>query len=352
MAKSKFDIVPGVAARKKAMADPLAKPGPMSTAIRETAQTLDKAEEDLRQQRKRNADEARQWRSALEEGLVLLRLPLDVIRSEDLARDRSNLAEELKSPEMEELKQSIRVLGQKEPISVQQTGEGYSLTSGWRRLNALRMLHEETGEDRFAIVTAKVEVSGAGRMDRYVDMVTENVVRKNLSLAEMAGLAIAVAGDPEAEIADARAAVNRLYHAQSPAQRSYVNAFVKLLGELGGSLIDAREVARDLGVQVSRALTESNTAGLRKSLDEAADMAAQQKILRDFVDQSDRRPDPRGSARAAAAKTEFRVGQAKLTARKGEVRIKAPVDYSEVPREVLEDAWRAFEEVLRRQDDH
>ncbi|MBE3637235.1 ParB N-terminal domain-containing protein [Mangrovicoccus algicola] len=345
MAKSKFDIVPGVSARKAAQAE--AKPGPMSTAIRETAQTLDKAEEDLRQQRKRNAEEARQWRSAMEEGLILLRLPLDLVRAEDLARDRSNLAEELKSPEMEELKQSIRVLGQKEPIAVQQTEEGYSLTSGWRRLNALRMLFEETGEDRFSLVMAKVQVSAHGRMDRYVDMVTENVVRKNLSLAEMAGLAMAVAADPEAGTPDLRAAINRLYHAQSPAQRSYINAFARLLQLLGDSLIDARSLARDLGVQVARALSDDNLAGLRKALDEAEDPSAQQKILRDFVERVERRPDPRGSARSGAAKTEFRMGQAKLTARRGEIRIKAPVDYAEVPREVLEEAWRAFEAVLR-----
>lgn len=350
MAKSKFDILPGTPARKPQAAAPQVKPGPMSTAIRETAQTLDKAEEALREQRKRNSDDAREWRAALDAGLVLLRLPLDVIRADDLTRDRANLADELKSPEMEELKQSIRALGQKEPITVQQTEDGYSLTSGWRRLHALTALYEETGDDRFGVITAKIEMSGAGRMDRYVDMVTENVVRKNLSLAEMAGLAIAVAADPEAEVADARAAVNRLYHTQSPAQRSYINAFVKLLEQLGDSLIDPRELSRDLGVEVARALTDASIPGLRRMLGDAESVAAQQQVLRDFVTTVDRTPDPRGSSRSAAAKTEFRIGQAKVTARKGEVRIKAPIDYSEVPREVLEDAWRAFEAVIQRKD--
>ncbi|WP_172330230.1 ParB N-terminal domain-containing protein [Mangrovicoccus sp. HB161399] len=348
MAKSKFDITPGTARRPAPKPDPDAKPGPMSAAIRETARALDRSEEDLKQQRRRNAEEARQWRDAMDAGLVLLRLPLDLIRADDLARDRSDLAGELKSPEMEELKQSIRALGQKEPVTVQQDGSGYSLTSGWRRLNALKMLLEETGDPRFSLVTAKVETQATGRMDRYVDMVTENVVRKNLSLSELAGLAMAVANDPETGVADARAAVNRLYHAQSPAQRSYVNAFVRLLQDFGSVLIDPREISRDLGVQVVRALEDGNAAALRKGLAAAEGMEGQLRLLRDFIERTDRAPDPRGSGRGSAVKTEFRMGAAKVTARKGEVRIKSPVDYSELSRDVLEEACRAFEEVLRR----
>ena len=64
----------------------------------------------------------------------------------------------------------------------------YGLISGWRRLAALRALHAETGEPRFATVQALVrrpETAAAA----YVAMVEENEIRLGLSQYERARVA-------------------------------------------------------------------------------------------------------------------------------------------------------------------
>lgn len=350
MVKSRFDIDLGGAPRKPKKPKAQANPGPMSTAIRDTAQSLDKAEEDVRNRRAQNAEEARRWREAIEAGLVNLRLPISSIVEDDLARDRLNRDAELNSVEMQELKASIRELGQIEPITVFSREGAYILIAGWRRLNALKMLHEETGDPAFECVTAQVRTDAADRVDRYVSMVTENVVRKNLSMAEMAGIALSVVNDPETEVTDTKAAVSRLFSFMSSQQRSYINSFVQLMTRLGDTLVDPRGVSRDLGVQVARAMPLGDVDALSDDLSEARDEEEQLKLLARFVQNVDRPQDKRGSGRGSSVKTEFKVGGAKITARKGEVRIKSDVDFSGVPQDRLEEAYRAFDKVILREE--
>ena len=324
-------------------------PGPMGAAVREAAESFGTATEAKIEARKRNAEDARRWREAEEGGLVLVRIGLDEIRDDDLPRDRLELDRVAASDEMEELKSSIRARGQKEPVEVYPVRGGYGLRKGWRRWTALKQLHAETGEGRFGTVVARVAPGQGERIDDYIDMVEENVVRENLSFAEMAQLAITAAADPRAPEADAEAMVGRLYASLHKMKRSYIRAFVALLEAVGMDLPFPRAVPRNLGVEAARAIRagQGDLPGLRADLSRASDEDAQRAVLTAFVARAQGSgPRPERAVRAPSGKVEFRVGDAKLTARNGECRIVTGRDYTALPREDLERALKAFEAAL------
>ena len=323
-------------------------PGPMGAAVREAAESFGTATEAKIEARKRNAEDARRWREAEEGGLVLVRIGLDEIRDDDLPRDRIDLDRVAASDEMEELKTSIRARGQREPVEVYPVRGGYGLRKGWRRWTALRQLHAETGDARFGTVVARVAPGQGERIDDYIDMVEENVVREDLSFAEMAQLAITAAADPRAQEADADAMVGRLYASLHKMKRSYIRSFVTLLEALGPDLRFPRALPRNLGVEAARALKggQGDVAALRAELSRAADEEAQRAVLTDFVARAQGAAAPGRRPRTPSGKVEFKVGDAKLTARDGECRIVTGRDYTALPREDLERALKAFEAAL------
>lgn len=324
--------------------------GPMGAAVRETAASLSETTEAKVEQRRRNAEDAKAFRAAQDEGRVLVSVPLAEIATTDLPRDRLALDEVAASDEMEELKSSIRERGQKEPIEVYRDASGaLQLKKGWRRYTALSQLFAETGDAAFATVTARIETGQADRIDRYVDMVEENVVRENLTFAEMAQVAITAAQDRGVEGDDADAMVLRLYASLHKTKRSYVRAFVHLLETLGDALQFPKAVARNLGVDVSRALrTGQGAEALRSELQGCVDEADQNRVLKAYLaTQIKGDPRPKAKAPKASEKFEFRVGDSKVTARKGECRIVGPRDFANVPKERLARAIKAFENVLK-----
>lgn len=320
-------------------------PGPMGTAVREAAGSLAESTENLVEQRRRNASDAKEWRRAQDEGRVLVELPVGEIRTDALPRDRLDLEAVAASDEMEELKTSMRERGQKEPIEVFQVDGGYQLKKGWRRLTALRQLHKETGDDRFARAVARVDEGQSSRIDLYIDMVEENVIREDLSFAEMAQVAI-IAAQEEGQ--GARDLVSRIYASLHKMKRSYIRSFVHLLEELGEALKFPKAVPRNLGVDVVRRLQAAPdlAEALRGDLIGAETVEDQLAILRRFAD---------GETRVAVApksqksvKYEFHVGKSKVTARKGECRILSEVDFSSVDRAKLQRAVEAFEAALEQ----
>jgi ParB family chromosome partitioning protein len=326
-------------------------PGPMGAAVRDAAESLEEATEAKIEARRRNAEDARRWREAEEGGLVLVRIALDEIVADDLPRDRLELDQVAASDEMEELKASIRSRGQREPVEVYPVPGGYGLRKGWRRWTALRQLHAETGDPSFGTVVARVAPGRGGRIDDYVDMVEENVIRQDLSFAEMAQLAMTAAADARSGEDDATAMVGRLYASLHKMKRSYIRSFVHLLKALGPDLRFPRAVSRNLGVEVARLLQvgSADVDGLRTELATAEDEAAQARILAAFVDRasvagqgsrSRERPSP------SSGKFEFQLGGTKLTARRGECRIVADRDFTAIPRADLERALKAFETAL------
>jgi ParB family chromosome partitioning protein len=321
--------------------------GPMGAAAREAAQSLSETTEAKLEQRRQNAEDARAYRAAREAGRVLVTIPLAEVRTDALPRDRMELEAAAASDEMEELKASIRARGQREPIEVWPEGEAYQLKKGWRRLTALGQLLAETGEARFATVVARL-AGPEDRIERYVDMVEENVVREDLTFAEMAQVALRAGDDPDVE-GDAEAMVGRLYASLHKMKRSNIRAFVTVLQELGGALPAPKAVSRDLGVEVARALKagQGDRAALAAALAKARGAEDQAAALAAFVASGKDGPKPRRRP-PAKRKFEFHVGDAKVTARERECRIVSQTDFTEVPRERLEEAIRAFRAVLER----
>lgn len=319
--------------------------GPMGAAVREAAEDLHASTEAKVEQRRRNADEARQFREARDEGRVLVRLPLGEISTSALPRDRIDLEAVAQADEMEELKASIRARGQKEPVEVFRDADGVlQLKKGWRRLTALRQLLDETGDAAFATVVARIDGAAAEQLERYVDMVEENVVREDLTFAEMAQVVLEAAADSAVGESDTDVLVNRLYGSLHKMKRSYIRSFVTLLTELGPTLKWPKAVSRNLGVEVVRRMQrEGDGAVLVRALEAAGSAEAQRVAMERYVAGA-------GQSAPVAAKREkyeCRVADMKITARDGECRIKADVDFTGIPRDRLEEAVRAFDKALK-----
>ena len=342
MSKNKFGFgpieTPDTPKRKREV-------GPMGAAVREAAGSLAESTESLVEQRRQNASDAKEWRRAQGEGRVLVEIALGDIQTDALPRDRLDLDAVAAPDEMEELKTSIRERGQKEPIEVFAVAGGYQLKKGWRRLTALRQLYKETADDRFAHAVARVDDGAVNRIDLYIDMVEENVIREDLTFAEMAQVAIIAAREEGQAAADL---VSRIYASLHKMKRSYIRSFVFLLDELDTALKFPKAVARNLGVEVARRLQGAPdlAPALRADLAEAETAEEQTAILRRFADgtaQTPRKPQAEKSV-----KYEFHVGSTKVTARKGECRILSEVDFSSVDRKRLQHAIEAFEAALNR----
>ncbi|CAM3476913.1 ParB/RepB/Spo0J family partition protein [Paracoccus nototheniae] len=347
--KSKFGFEPlepaDVKPRKREV-------GPMGAAVREAAGSLAESTETLVEQRRQNASDAKAFRTAQGEGRVLEMLRVDDIRTDDLPRDRIDLTATAGSDEMEELKASIRARGQKEPIEVFRTGAGFQLKKGWRRLTALKQLWQETGDTRFAVVTARVSSGPTDRIDLYIDMVEENVIREDLSFAEMAQVAITAAGEAGLEGQGADALVGRIFASLHKMKRSYIRSFVFLLEELGDVLPYPKAISRNLGVEVARRLQASPevSQSLRSALTSVRSAEEQADVLsRTFAPPASRVSSGRAPDQKKAVKYEFHVGEAKVTARKGECRILSETDFSSIDRKRLQSAIEAFHRVLREE---
>jgi len=204
----------------------------------------------------------------------------------------------------------------------------------------------ETGEEAYSTIIARISEPSEARIARYIDMVEENVVREDLTFAEMAQVAITAAGDSEIGESEPEALVTRLYGNLHKMKRSYIRGFVQLLGLLGEDLKWPKDVSRNLGVEVLRLLKtgEADLEGLRETLGRCQSAEEQGAVLEAFL-----RVSKETGARVPQApkeKFEFRLGATKVTARPGECRIVNKVDFTEVPRDQLEEAVRAFEAVL------
>lgn len=328
---------------------PRRRVGPMGAAIGDVAGNLRESSEKLAEQRRRNLKDAERYREAEGEGRLLVRLPLALIQTEDLPRDRMDLEAVAGSDEMEELKSSIRSRGQKEPVEVYRDADGaFQLKKGWRRLTALRQLFAETGDDAFSKAVARISAA-EDRIDLYIDMVEENVIREDLTYAEMAQVAVQAAEDHEVRDEDPEAMVSRLYASFHKVKRSHVRSFVHLLKVLGDDLRFPKAVPRNLGLDVVRRLREAggDVETLRDSLSACADPKQQTAVLAAFSEGRSGDRKERRSGKERTAKIEIHVAGLKVTARGGECRILSKGDYSGVDREKLERAVKAFDRVIQ-----
>ena len=333
-----------------------ARPGPMASAVRENAEAQRERralEEEIRAENDALAHEHVRLKS---EGLVLERIPLDAIDAARLTRDRAAVED----ADLPELIASIRELGLSNPIRVERHGERYELIQGWRRLQAFKALRAETGAEAFAAIPAAM----AGEQDletAYRRMVDENLVRKDISFAEMAELARAYAADPGVACADVDKAVATLFKSAGYQKRSYIRAFAQLLEMLGGRLSHAHAVPRNLGLAVRQRL-EAEPGGLAeliRALEAHPDRDASEElaILRGFAADADLPEDPAPAAapakprpRPRAGKMTFRLarpdGEAKCTAANGRLELRGETDFTAFDRQRLERAVAAFYKAL------
>lgn len=227
--------------------------------------------------------------AARKDGRMAERLPLDVIDTDFLLRDRMVLDRE----ELEALKESIAERGQQTPIEVVDLKNGrYGLISGWRRVAALSELHAGLGTADFGKVLAFVR-QPASLDDAYVAMVEENEIRSPLSYYERARVAMRAAERgvfPTPEIA-----VKRLYSRTKKSKRSKIRSFLTLCRTLDDALSFPAELGERIGLDVVRVIGRDPDAlpRLRDALTAArpADAAEEQLVLRTAMSPA-RRPAP------------------------------------------------------------
>lgn len=186
------------------------------------------------------------------EGRLIERLPLDAVDETHLVRDRI----EQDADEMGALIDSLRARGQQTAIEAirlpdRNGGAAYGLISGWRRLIALRRLHAETAEERFATIQARI-VAPDSAQAAYVAMVEENEIRVNLSFYERAR--IAVRAMREGVFPTQRAALQGLFGATTRSRRSKIGTFIAVVEAFDGDLRHPTAISEKLGLALAREL--------------------------------------------------------------------------------------------------
>jgi hypothetical protein len=200
------------------------------------------------------------------------------------------------------LKASIAERGQQVPVDVVDLGQGrYGLISGWRRVQALRELHAETGEARFGDVLAVLR-RPATAAEAYLSMVEENELRVGLSYYERAQVA---ARASDAGVFDgSHAAIAALFPTASKAKRSKIASFVKVHFGLGDLLRYPWEIGERLGLRLAQALAEGQGGALRRALSsgDADSPEAEARLLSRVLDGAKKGSDmPHRAAQATFA---------------------------------------------------
>lgn len=234
-------------------AAPAARRGPMASALMENARSLQARGELEAANRAENDALARELVRLRAEGLVVERVALGRIDCTRLFRDRLPS----KTPDVEDLKASIRELGLSNPVRLERGPDGrFELIQGWRRLQAFKALAAETGDPAFAEIPAAVTDPDPELETAYRRMVDENLVREDVSFAEMAMLARVYAADPRTEVDDVDAAVKRLFRSASYQKRSYIRRFAELMDRLDKYLRHPAAIPRALGLELRKAISE------------------------------------------------------------------------------------------------
>jgi len=184
------------------------------------------------------------------DGRLVQRLPLGAVDEAHLVRDRISHDD----TEMAALKSSIQARGQQTSIEVVELDDGrFGLISGWRRLAALRALHTETGDERFATVLALLRRPESAS-DAYLAMVEENEIRVGLSYYERARIAARAA--EQGVYPDEPSALRDLFASASRAKRSKIGSFLTIYHALDDHLRFAAAIPERLGLALVKALKE------------------------------------------------------------------------------------------------
>ena len=335
--------------------------GPMETAIAEVAEAGRERNRIAQAIREENDGLAHRFVALRKAGHVIELIPLDAVHETLLERERAGGEDD----GLDELVTSIRDVGLSNPIRVLERpdGNGFELIQGHRRLASYRRLLLETGRDEWARVPATVMPGGSDDVaGLYRRMVDENVIRRDLSFAEMARAAMNYAADPATDAGDAETAVTELFRSASYSKRSRIRTFVSLLDTVGDVLLHPAAIPRNMGVSLAAEIRKRPglAAEIREALERTVgrDPGEELAILRRFVpgpggdggSEAGRDPGDAGEpARCAGragqggrTKTTFHIasaaGQLKVTAVAGRLEVRADRDFSSVERARLERA--------------
>ncbi len=321
--------------------------GPMASAIAENAGALSARRDAEAAIRAENDALAHEYVALKRAGLVVRMVPLDQVVSETLVRDRAPGLDE----HLDELVTSIREVGLSNPIRVEERDDGgFELVQGYRRLSAYRRLLDETGEGAWAEIPAGILPRGEGVAALYRRMVDENIVRKDLSFAEMAEVAQHYAADPSTGPNDVEAAVTELFQSAGYQKRSYIRSFARLMALVGRDLAYPQEVPRSLGLALLKRLEDDESAlhRLRQLLAgwEGRSIADELGVLRRVASAEvlDDDAAPKAARRAGQGgrkpRTTFEVARGgqrvKCTAGVGRLELRLDRDFTDVDRRKLE----------------
>lgn len=329
-----------------------ARRGPMAAAIVENAEALRErqvAEAAIRAENDRLAHEHVRLKKL---GLIVDLVPLAAVRAGKLTRDRAGT----RDPELEELKESIRAIGLSNPIRVEQSEDGYELVQGFRRLTAYRELLQETGDEaRYGRIPAGLISRGETLEALYRRMVDENLVRRDISFAEMADLARAYLRDPDTPAASIDEAIAQLYGSAGRQKRVYIRNFATLLDRIGGNLRHANALSRALGLSLLKRIEREpgRASAIQKALQAQPERTEEEEIeiLRAHADataaiDASAVKAPRRAGGNPGARTSLRVdcggAIARCVATDGRVELRMERDFSAIDRHRLEEAVSAF----------
>jgi ParB family chromosome partitioning protein len=294
----------------------------------------------------------------------ILFIPLDAISTKKLQRDRSCHID----PQIDDLKASILATGLSNPIRIDTSRpDRYELIQGWRRLSAYRALLADTGLSCYATIPAIPVENSTSTAKLYRRMVDENMVRKDLSWAEMGRIAIIYYDSNDYGSLDD--AIDSLFASTSPQKRSYIRHFADIMNRLGKVLEHPEAIPRALGIALNQALKSESgrTAALCDALRAypKRDAATELDILRHFAtppEAPDRFEDnplssrgiytPAKPSRAAKRpapmlRLELMGGAVTATLAPGRIELLLDCDFTQTMRPRLESAIAAFYAALR-----
>ncbi len=334
--------------------DPAPEPrrGPMAAAISENAEALSARQQAEAAIRAENDRLAHEYVALKKNGQIVGPVAVDRIRAEKLIRDRADA----RDPELDELKASIQAVGLSNPIHVEEVEDGYELIQGFRRLTAYRELLAETGDDTYARIPATLQARGAQLDHLYRRMVDENLVRRDISFAEMAQLAMSYAARTGQTIGFSGDSVDVLYGSAGRQKRSYIRHFTHLLQALGDVLKYPEAIPRATGLGLVKLMDSHPRVAdqLRALLDANPDRNAQAELslLREVVAKGAPKPKkPKAAAPKSSARTTIRLnrpeGTARCTASSGRFEVLLDHDFGAVDPRKLERAARAFLDALK-----
>ncbi|MEM9576968.1 MAG: ParB N-terminal domain-containing protein [Pseudomonadota bacterium] len=326
--------------------------GPMAAAISENAEALGERQEAEAAIRAENDRLAHEYVALKKNGQIVGLVDVQAIRTDKLIRDRTAQ----RDPELDELKASIKAVGLSNPIRVEEVEGGFELIQGYRRLSAYRELFAETGDAAYARIPATLEARGAQVETLYRRMVDENLVRRDISFAEMAQLAMSYGARTGQTIGYAGDPVDLLFASAGRQKRSYIRHFAQLLREVGDTLKHPEGIPRATGLGLVKLLdAQPRFAGQLRALlkghpdrDAQTELSLLRQALASGVSKprKAKAPAPKSSARTTI-KLNRPEGTARCTASSGKFEVLLDRDFGAVDPRRLELAARAFLDALK-----